>query len=383
MFNLDLPVGQQYLLYLNDLSPISLHNKKHTESHVYLNEEDYSHSEIVSFSETRTLVIKKPYLRRTYYTREKVSDVLWRFIPETAILAIVALGIAIFLGLLFGILSALYKGTFIDSAALVISTIGMSGPSFFMAVIISWIGTSVWYEQSSVPILPFVFVLIGALLGIVFNKREARKQFVSFSWVFLGVSMFKGFMYGCLAWVLGYALNSAFDQGLIFWVDSYLVLGGTGLNPGTLHTSNDLGDPILRYSAIILPAITLGIRPLAMITQLTRSSMLDVLSQDFIRTARAKGLSRNRVIIKHALINALNPVLTAASGWFASLLAGAVFVETVFNWRGIGLKIYQGIEEKDAPIVIGAVLIIAAFFVIINIVVDILYGIIDPRARIE
>src|SRR5690606_21752549 len=243
MFNLDLPVSKQYLLYLNDLSPVSIHNKSEKESHIYLNDDDYSYSELFSVSESRTIVIKKPYLRRTYYTREKVSDVLWKFIPETVILAIVAISIAIFFGILFGVLAALYKGTFIDGASLIISTLGMSGPSFFMAVVISWIGITIWYEITMIPLLPFIFMLTGGLLGVIFNKRIARKRFVNFSWAFLFESLFKGLIFGCIAWIVGYSLNSIFASDTVLWIDLFAEFGGTGLNPGSLHTSNDIGEP--------------------------------------------------------------------------------------------------------------------------------------------
>jgi peptide/nickel transport system permease protein len=111
--------------------------------------------------------------------------------------------------------------------------------------------------------------------------------------------------------------------------------------------------------------------------------MLDVMSQDYIRTATAKGLSKYQVVVKHSLKNALNPVITAISGWFASLLAGAVFVENIFNWNGIGKKVFDSVVNDDFPVVVGSVLIIATMFVIINIMVDIIYGILDPRIRIR
>jgi peptide/nickel transport system permease protein len=126
----------------------------------------------------------------------------------------------------------------------------------------------------------------------------------------------------------------------------------------------------------------LGIRPLAIITQLTRSSMLDVMSQDYIRTAKAKGLRFYKVIVKHALKNALNPVITAVSGWLASLMAGAFFIEYIFNWKGLGWVTIKSVETKDFPVIMGATLFIALIFVVVNIVVDVLYGAIDPRIRL-
>ena len=159
----------------------------------------------------------------------------------------------------------------------------------------------------------------------------------------------------------------------------------TGLNlTGSLYEIDEVtGEKYLAIQNLILPAFTLGIRPLAIITQLTRSSMLDVLSQDYIRTAYAKGLSKSRIIFKHALRNALNPVITAITGWFAELLAGAFFVEYIFGWKGIGKTTVDALEKLDYPVVMGAVLFSAFIFILINIFADILYRIIDPRIRLN
>lgn len=111
--------------------------------------------------------------------------------------------------------------------------------------------------------------------------------------------------------------------------------------------------------------------------------MLDVLSQDYIRTAYAKGLSRQTVIFKHALRNALNPVVTAITGWFAELLAGAFFVEYIFGWKGIGKVTVDALEKLDYPVVMGSVLLSACIFIIINLLADILYGIVNPRVKMK
>lgn len=381
-FQLDLPLYQQYMLYLNDLSPISIHNETVEDSRVFLNDDDYSYTKLFSYSEHRTVVIKYPYLRRDYLSNEKVSEIINAHIPETAILAITAIGIAVLLGIVLGVLAALYKGSFIDGAALVISTMGMSVPSFFMAIVVQWIMATLWFEETSLPIFPLIGIAAGALVGLIFNKREAAKRFTNFSWIFLSESMFKGFIIALIAWVIGYALLSFGIE--IPFIDSYLFLPGTDLpTSGTFNDLDEIGDEFINYPALVLPALTLGIRPLAIVMQLTRSSMLDVLSQDYVRTAKAKGLRPIKIIGKHALKNALNPVVTAVSGWFASMLAGAIFIEEVFNWNGIGKVIYDGIDNSNMPVVIGAVTIIAAFFVIINIVVDIVYGILDPRVRVK
>jgi peptide/nickel transport system permease protein len=143
------------------------------------------------------------------------------------------------------------------------------------------------------------------------------------------------------------------------------------------------GKRYLTLQNLILPAITLGIRPLSIIAQLTRSSMLDVLNQDYIRTAYAKGLSRSQVVYRHALRNALNPVITAITGWFAELLAGAFFVEYIFGWKGIGKVTVDALEKLDYPVVMGSVLFAATIFVLINILSDLLYGFIDPRVKMR
>jgi ABC-type dipeptide/oligopeptide/nickel transport system permease component len=134
---------------------------------------------------------------------------------------------------------------------------------------------------------------------------------------------------------------------------------------------------------LVLPMVTLAIRPLAIIARVTRSSMLEVLGQDYVRTARAKGLSTSAVFVKHALRNALNPVLTTVSAWFAGLLAGTYFIEFIFNWPGIGLAAFNAIEKLDYPMIQGTVLFTAVIFVTVNTVADILYGYIDPKVRIS
>lgn len=134
---------------------------------------------------------------------------------------------------------------------------------------------------------------------------------------------------------------------------------------------------------LVLPMVTLAIRPLAIIARVTRSSMLEVLGQDYVRTARAKGLSGPQVFLKHALRNALNPVVTTVSAWFAGLLAGTYFIEFIFNWPGIGLAAFNAIEKLDYPMIQGTVLFTAIIFVAVNTIADVLYGYIDPKVRIS
>jgi len=172
---------------------------------------------------------------------------------------------------------------------------------------------------------------------------------------------------------------------IIAYVFGFVFTSWTGLHiTGNWFEVNEIsGERHLVLKNLILPAITLGIRPLSIITQLTRSAMLDVLEQDYIRTAYAKGLSKRAVIWKHALKNALNPVITAITGWFAELLAGAFFVEYIFGWKGIGKVTVDALEKLDFPVVMGSVLLSATIFVLINILADLLYGIVDPRVTIN
>ncbi len=184
--------------------------------------------------------------------------------------------------------------------------------------------------------------------------------------------------------IVGISAPSFFMGIIMVYVFGFVLSEWTGLHiAGSWFAIDDEGQRRLSLQNLILPAITLGIRPLAIITQLTRSAMLDVLDQDYIRTAYAKGLSRNTVIWKHGLRNALNPVITAITGWFAELLAGAFFVEYIFGWQGIGKITVDALEKLDYPVVMGSVLISAGFFIMINILADILYGVVDPRVRLS
>lgn len=184
--------------------------------------------------------------------------------------------------------------------------------------------------------------------------------------------------------VIGISVPSYVSAMIMALVFGYLLHGYTGLEvQGSVYGLDDFGEEKYFWKNLILPALALGIRPVAIITQLTRSAMLEVLSQDFVRTAKAKGLSKITVIGKHALRNALNPVVTAVSGWFASLLAGAFFVENVFSFNGLGQLTVNAMLNYDIPVVLGAVLFTAAAFVLINLLVDILYVFLDPRVQIS
>jgi peptide/nickel transport system permease protein len=136
-------------------------------------------------------------------------------------------------------------------------------------------------------------------------------------------------------------------------------------------------------SHLVLPALTLSTIPLAIIARITRSAMLEVLSQDYIRTARAKGLIEFWVISKHALKNAMLPVVTIVGLEFGALLSGAILTETIFSWPGIGKWIYEGILQRDYPVVQGGVVFVAFVFVLINLIVDLSYAFLDPRIQFK
>ena len=222
-------------------------------------------------------------------------------------------------------------------------------------------------------ILAFVSIVFASLVGI-----------------FLGIlaAIFKDSLFDRLSIffsAFGMSLPSFFAAILIGWLFAFVLGEYTGLNlTGNLYEIDDFGRGVhLRLKNLILPAFTLGIRPLAIVIQLSRNSMLDVLSQDYIRTARAKGLKFSRVLFKHALRNSLNPVITAVSGWFASLMAGIVFVEYIFGWKGLGYVIVDALNKYDLPVVMGSVLTIAIIFIIINVLVDLTYAMLDPRVRLQ
>ena len=184
---------------------------------------------------------------------------------------------------------------------------------------------------------------------------------------------------------MGMSVPSFLSAILFSWLFGYVLHEWTQLNmTGSLFEVDDFGEGRrIQWRNLILPSLVLGIRPVAVITQLMRSSLLDVYSQEYIKTARAKGLSNRQVLWRHALKNALNPVITALSGYFASLLAGAVFVEYIFGWKGLGKEIVTALNFLDIPVLMGAVLTIASLFIIINILVDIVYTMLDPQVTIN
>jgi dipeptide transport system permease protein len=140
----------------------------------------------------------------------------------------------------------------------------------------------------------------------------------------------------------------------------------------------DFKDAVMH---MILPAIVLGTIPLAVIVRMTRSAMLEVLGEDYIRTARAKGLTRMRVIVVHALRNAMLPVVTVIGLQVGTLLAGAILTETIFSWPGLGRWLIDALQRRDYPVVQGGVLMVAILIIAVNLLVDVLYGVVNPRIR--
>ncbi len=302
---LDKPVLLQYASYLNDISPLSLHQFSSDTASMLSSSTGYSFVKLFSVNNLY-LVLKVPYLRFSYINQRAVGDILWTAFPSTFLLATLSILFAMVAGIIIGMLTAAINSDWINKIVLTFTAFGMAVPSFFAAIIMAWI---------------FAFLLSD----------------------YTGLNMF-----------------------------------------GSLYEVDDLGrGEVLQLKNLILPVITLGIRPLAVITELTRTSLLDVFSQDYIRTAYAKGLRKVNIVVRHALRNALNPVITAISGWYASSLAGAVFIEYIFDWKGIGMVMVNALDNYDLPVVMGAVLLIAVILIIINIFVDIIYGLLDPRVRIS
>lgn len=296
-WNLDLPQWEQYLLFLNGMSPVSFHSS--AEKSRWKWHEDYTG---ISFGFSGVLIgLKWPYLGKSYINDQSVTQLLMEVIPATLLLAMVSIFLALVFGILLGIAAAKNEGTVWDKMLITISSLGMSAPSFFMAILVAWLFAVKWGQWTHLP-------LTGSLYDL--DPWEGR---------------------------------------VIVWQN------------------------------MVLPVLTLMIRPLGVVVQLMRSSLLEVYGQDFIRTAKAKGLSERLILWRHAVPNSLNPVLTAISGWFASLLAGALFVEFVFGWKGMGQLMFQAIEKGDLPVLMGGVMIIALLFMLIDRLMNRVYKVLDPK----
>ena len=248
------------------------------------------------------------------------TEIQTRF-PATLELAIAAMLIALGVGLPLGIGAAVWRNSWVDKLAVSSSLLGVSLPVY-------WLG------------LLLIYLFAVNLQWLPPSDRLS----LATAAVFRPVTN-------------------------LYLLDA--VLGGNWLA---------LGDG---FAHLLLPAATLSTIPLAIVTRLTRTAMLETLGQDYIRTARAKGLVEYRVIGQHALKNALLPVVTTIGLQFGTLLGGAILTETIFSWPGIGSWLYEGILHRDYPVVQGGVLVVATAFVVINLVVDLSYQFIDPRIRLH
>ena len=251
-------------------------------------------------------------------TNNAVLSELARCYPATIELAVFAIILATLFGILFGVISAIKRNSILDQIVRAISVTGVSLPSFWFALLV------LYFFYYKLQILPG-----PGRLGNAFSAPQTVTGF--------------------------------------FVIDSLL--------------EGDIPKALDALRNLILPGTVLAAFTMGLITRTTRSNLLDVMSTDYIRTARAKGLSNVRLIIHHALGNALIPVLTVIGLGFGNLLGGMVLVETIFNWPGVGQFAYQSVLSNDYPSIIGVALLIALNYMIINTVVDILYGIIDPRVR--
>ena len=371
-------IPKRYVLFLNDISPLSIHNTANDESLIFYDQDKYEGFKFLSISPSLCFFIKYPYLKRSYINNRNVSSIISEKLFGTAILAFSAILFASILGLILGSYTAYNNNSFSNQVSLLIAIAGMSAPSFFMASIISVVGGYYWSTSIDFPVLPLIFMLLSFILAI-FIKKE--------NWSFKVVikSILKGFIFGLFLWLLLITFNSIFQLKLFDTLLYSFKIVGTGLEPsGSIIQINDItGIREYRWANLILPCITLGIRPLAIILLLTKKSMEVVLSSDFIRTAKAKGLTPFSILWNHALRNAVNPVITAISGWFASLLAGAVFVELIFNWDGIGSVLVNALKNDDLPVVMGITIVISVIFIALNLLTDLLYSIIDPRVILK
>ena len=184
--------------------------------------------------------------------------------------------------------------------------------------------------------------------------------------------------------IFGIGSPSFFIAVLFAWLFGYVLHYYTGLSPtGSLYEIDDYQGPVLALKNLLLPVLTLSLRPMSIIIQITQASFQEVMATDYIRTVKALGFSKSRIWFRYALKNALNPVVSAVSGWLASLLAGAVFIERIFNWKGIGNEVVEALANNDLPVVMGCTLFFAFLFVCINSMVDVVYRYLDPRIKTE
>ncbi|MBD7908648.1 ABC transporter permease [Sporosarcina gallistercoris] len=252
-------------------------------------------------------------------TRLPVADEIWPYLAATLELALFAMIIAVVIGINAGIISAWFQNSWFDYTAMILALVGVSMPIFWLGLLGQW-----------------AFAI--ELQWLPTTGREQVRDPVS--------AITNLYMIDAM-------LNGRFDQ---LWEV---------------------------FKHLILPGLALATIPMAIIARMTRSSMLEVMRSDYIRTARAKGQKMFWVVYKHALKNAIIPVLTIVGLQMGMLLGGAILTETIFAWPGIGRYIYDAINYRDYPVIQSGILVVAFFFVMINLIVDLLYGVIDPRIKYD
>lgn len=244
---------------------------------------------------------------------------LARRFPATVELALSAITLAVLIGVPMGIVAAVWRNSVFDALSRLVALTGVSMPIFWLGLMLAWI--------------------FGVVLGLL---------------------------------PTGFRMNTSIvipPVTNLYLVDSLLAGDGEAFVASLRH--------------LVLPALALCTIPMAVIARMTRASLLEILSQDYIRTAESKGLPQRAVILRHAMRNALLPVMTVTGLQTGRLLAGAILTETIFSWPGIGLWIFEAIQARDYPIVQGATLFIATIFVAVNLITDLLYAVVDPRIRYD
>jgi peptide/nickel transport system permease protein len=272
-----------------------------------------------------------------------VTELIVERLPTTVELAIAALIFATVVGIPLGILSAYRHNSPIDVGTMLGANLGVSMPVFWLGLMLAYL-FSVLLKDTPLALPPS-------------GRLEA------------------GANYDPYYVVWGLASSEETATSLMIFLSRLNILNGLL----TLNTAQ-LGDAVRH---LILPAVAVGTIPLAIIARMTRSSLLEVLGQDYVRTARAKGLRELTVVIRHATRNALLPVVTVIGLSFGGLVSGAVLTETVFGLSGVGRMLFEGITARDYTLVQGFTVVIAVSFVLINFFVDVLYGFLDPRIRLE
>jgi peptide/nickel transport system permease protein len=278
----------------------------------------------------------------SYRQGRPVTTMLVERLPVTLELSLAALFFAVCVGMPLGLISALRQNSAADVGTMVVANIGVSMPVFWLGLMLQFI---------------FGVALMGTALALPPSGRLSPGVTVEPFYIVWGLDVKGG-----IETILRFLSN-------IYTLNAVLTLDGVLFVDAVRH--------------LILPAIALGTIPMAIIARMTRSSLLEVLGLDYIRTARAKGLLEGSVIVRHALRNAMLPIVTIIGLQFGILLAGAVLTETIFNLSGVGRSLYEAITARDYRVVEGFTLVIAVFFVLINLVVDVSYAYLDPRVRLD